>query len=82
MVAPIRLSRVRSSRYASSSPGLRGPVMGIWTMVLPGLVPVTAVIQGALTQFVGPRVGYGIAGVLLSVAALVGWRALADRPPE
>jgi len=56
--------------------------MGIWTMVLPGLVPVTAVIQGALTQFVGPRVGYGIAGVLLSVAALVGWRALADRPPE
>ena len=65
-----------------TTPGLRGPVMGIWTMVLPGLVPVTAVIQGALTQFVGPRVGYGIAGVLLSVAALVGWRALADRPPE
>ncbi len=57
---------------------LRGPVMGLWTMVLPGLMPVTALITGATTQFVGPRVGYGIAGVFLCAAALAGWRALAD----
>jgi hypothetical protein len=62
---------------------LRGPVMGLWTMVLPGLMPVTALITGATTQFVGPRAGYGIAGVFLCAAALAGWRALADdRSPQ
>ena len=57
---------------------LRGRVMGLWTMVLPGLMPVTALITGATTQYVGPRAGYGIAGVFLCAAALAGWRALAD----
>jgi MFS family permease len=57
-------------------PGLRGPVMGLWTMVLPGLSPVTGLLTGAVTQYAGPRIGYGIAGVALSGAALVGWRAL------
>ena len=51
--------------------------MGLWTMVLPGLVPITAVISSAVTQFGGPRAGYGIAGILLAAAVLVGWRALA-----
>ncbi len=58
--------------------GLRGPVMGLWTMALPGLMPVTALITGVTTQYAGPRIGYGIAGVFLSAAALAGWRALAD----
>ena len=52
--------------------------MGLWTMVLPGLMPVTALITGATMQIVGPRAGYGIAGVFLCAAALTGWRALAD----
>ena len=43
-------------------PSLAGRVMGLWTMVLPGLSPVTALVVGALTQYVGPREGYGIAG--------------------
>ena len=60
-------------------PGLRGPVMGLWTMILPGLIPVTALITGAVTQYVGPREGYGIAGVFLAAAALSGWRALGDQ---
>jgi MFS family permease len=57
---------------------LRGPVMGLWTMALPGLMPVAALITGVTTQYAGPRIGYGIAGVFLSAAALAGWRALAD----
>ena len=52
--------------------------MGLWTMVLPGLMPVTALITGFTTQYVGPRAGYGIAGVFLCAAAVAGWRALAD----
>ena len=58
--------------------GLSGPVMGLWTMVLPGLMPVTALVTGFTTQYVGPRAGYGIAGVFLCAAAVAGWRALAD----
>jgi MFS family permease len=59
---------------------LRGPVMGLWTMVLPGLGPVTALVSGAITEFVGPRAGYGVAGALLTAVALTCWRALgADR---
>lgn len=57
---------------------LRGPVMGLWTMVLPGLMPVTALITGATTQYAGARAGYGIAGVFLCAAAATGWRSLAD----
>jgi MFS family permease len=59
-------------------PSLRGRVMGLWTMVLPGLSPVTALIVGGLTQYVGPRAGYGVAGLALAGASLAGWRALAD----
>lgn len=58
-------------------PSLRGPVMGLWTMMLPGLMPVTALVTGAVTQYVGPREGYGIAGIGLAAVALLGWRALA-----
>jgi MFS family permease len=59
-------------------PSLRGRVMGLWTMVLPGMSPITALVVGALTQYVGPREGYGVAGVALVGAALAGWRALDD----
>jgi hypothetical protein len=66
-----------------TTPPLRGPVLGLWTMALPGLTPVTAVISGAVTQFVGPRAGYGIAGLLLTAVALASWRALGtDRDPR
>jgi MFS family permease len=58
--------------------GLRAPVMGLWVMALPGLMPVTALLTGAVTQYVGPRAGYGVAGVCLAGAALAGWQALAD----
>jgi MFS family permease len=59
-------------------PSLRGRVMGLWTMVLPGLSPVTGILIGAVTQYAGPREGFGLAGVALVGAAAVGWRALAD----
>jgi MFS family permease len=61
-----------------SDPAMRGRVMGLWTMVLPGMSPVTALIVGGVTQYVGPRAGYGIAGVFLAGAAAVGWRWLGD----
>jgi MFS family permease len=59
-------------------PNLRGRIMGLWTMALPGLSPITGVLVGAATQFVGPREGFGLAGVALAATAVSGWRALAD----
>jgi hypothetical protein len=53
-------------------------VMGLWTMALPGLNPVTGLLVGAVAQLAGPRAGFALAGVTLGVAALAGWRALSD----
>jgi len=66
-------------------PHLRGRVMGLWTSVLPGLSPVTGVVAGAVTQLLGPREGFGLAGVALAAAVALGWRALGEhdeRRPE
>jgi hypothetical protein len=52
--------------------------MGLWTMVLPGLSPISGLAIGAVTEYVGPREGYGLAGVALAGAALLGWRALSE----
>jgi hypothetical protein len=59
-------------------PRLRGRVMGVWTMALPGMNPVTGIAAGAVAQLVGARAGFGLSGALLAGAALLGWRALAD----
>lgn len=59
-------------------PSLRGRVMGLWTMVLPGFNPITGVVVGAVTQFVGAREGFGLAGFALAAASVIGWHALAD----
>jgi MFS family permease len=57
-------------------PHFRGRVMGLWTMVLPGMNPVTGVVVGAVTQLAGPREGFGLSGAALVLAALGAWRVL------
>jgi MFS family permease len=57
---------------------VRGRVMGLWTMALPGMNPVTALIAGAVTQAIGARVGFAVGGAALAGAALAGWRALSE----
>jgi len=57
---------------------MRGRVMGLWTMALPGLGPITGIVVGATTQYAGPREGYGLAGVALAAAAVVSWRSLSE----
>lgn len=59
-------------------PHMRGRVMGLWTMALPGLNPITGLIVGAVAQFAGGRAGFALAGVTLGGTALAGWRALGD----
>ena len=57
-------------------PTMRGRVMGLWTTILPGMTPVTGLVVGAVTQLVGPREGFGLAGIALAAAAVLSWHAL------
>jgi hypothetical protein len=62
-----------------SGPRLRGRVMGIWTMALPGSYPVSGLLI-ALVSAVSPRAGFSLAGLAMVVVALATWTTLAGRP--
>jgi MFS family permease len=63
----------------AADPEMRGRMMGLWTMALPGSEPVTGPSAGWVTQYVGPREGFGLSGLALAVVALAGWRTLRRR---
>jgi MFS family permease len=64
----------------ATEPGMRGRMMGLWTTALPGTQPLSSPCAGLVTQYVGPREGFGLAGVALAVVAVTGWQALARQP--
>lgn len=64
----------------AADPPMRGRVMGLWTMALPGTEPATSPFVGYLSQTFGARDGFGLSAVALLVTVAVGWRALTDRP--
>jgi len=55
---------------------LRGRVMGVWVMALPGANPLTSVLAAVLAGLAGIRFAYFAAGVVLLAVALTGGRAL------
>jgi sugar phosphate permease len=64
----------------TSDPSMRGRVMGLWTMALPGTEPATSPFVGYISQTFGARDGFSLSGVALLLVAAIGWRALNDRP--
>jgi MFS family permease len=60
----------------TADPAMRGRVMGLWTMALPGTDVASGPFVGYVTQDLGGREGFGVAGVALLVTASTGWRAL------
>jgi len=60
----------------TADPAMRGRVMGLWTMALPGTDVASGPFVGYITQDLGGREGFGVAGVALLVTASTGWRAL------
>ena len=58
-----------------TAPELRGRVMGAWSMALPGTLPITALIAGAVADLLGTRVAYAAAGAIIAGVALLCWRA-------
>lgn len=65
----------------TSAPEMRGRVMGVWNMALPGTVPLTGLLAAGISQEFGARAGFGAAGVALLVTAMIGWRALGRHTP-
>ncbi len=59
-----------------ADPSMRGRVMGIWGMALPGTTPVTGPLVGLTAQTAGPRAGFGLAGAALLLSAALGWQSL------
>lgn len=72
------IARANTLAQLRASPSMRGRVMGIWVMALPGAQPITSPVVGFTAEAAGPRAGFGLAGVALLVVAAAGWRALAD----
>ena len=58
--------------------GMRGLIMGIWAMALPGSNPVTGLFAGAAAQL-SPRAGVGLSGALMLVVLAATWRALSPQ---
>jgi hypothetical protein len=65
---------------------LRGRIMGIWTMALPGAYPVTGLVI-ALVAGASARAGFALAGVAMLAVAAATWTSFtaapdASRPPS
>jgi len=60
--------------------GMRGRMMGLWTMALPGAQVGTGPFTGWVTEVAGPRVGFALPAMALAAIAGAGWQALAAGP--
>jgi len=72
------IARANTLAQLVADPAMRGRVMGIWVMALPGMQPVTSPVVGFTAEAAGARAGFGLAGAALLLTAAAGWRSLAD----
>lgn len=59
---------------------IRGQVMSIWNMAIPGLNPFTGLIAGFVADALNPRAGFGLSGALYIVVAGVAIAVVLLRP--
>jgi hypothetical protein len=79
MVSIWFIARANALVLLSADASMRGRVMGVWSMALPGMNPVTGLIVGASADAWGPRAAYAGVGVAAIATAAAGWRALRRR---
>ncbi len=70
------IARANTLVQMETNPPMRGRVMSIWNMALPGTSLVTGPAIGWVADSAGPREGFGLAGLALLVTAILGWRSL------
>ena len=63
----------------TSTPGMRGRVMSIWSIAFLGTTPVGGPIIGAIADHSNPRIGLAVGGVSAIIAALFGARMIRPR---
>jgi hypothetical protein len=63
-----------------AEPALRGRVMGVYTIALPGTLPFTGMLTSLVAQGFGPRAGFAFAGVALLATAALTWTSLREVP--
>ncbi|MEV6604497.1 MFS transporter [Kutzneria sp. NPDC051319] len=59
-----------------TDPAMRGRVMSVWTMALPGMLPITSLLAAGVTEWLGPRAGFAASGVAVLLTVAAGWRSL------
>jgi hypothetical protein len=63
-----------------AEPALRGRVMGVYTIALPGTLPFTGMLTSLVAQGFGARAGFAFAGVALLLTAALTWTSLREVP--
>jgi len=66
------IARANTLVQRETSPALRGRVMAVWSMALPGMMPLTSPLVGWVGNTLGPREGFALAGAAMLVIAGVG----------
>ena len=66
------IARANTLVQRETEPALRGRVMAVWSMALPGMMPLTSPLVGLVGGAIGPREGFGLSGVAMLVIAGVG----------
>ena len=70
------IARANAFVMLSTPTAIRGRVMGIWAMALPGSSVVTGLLVGGLADLTDPRIAYAAVGVVTALVVALSWRGL------
>lgn len=76
MVVMWFIARANAFVMLSTPTAIRGRVMGIWAMALPGSTVVTGLLIGGLADLTDPRIAYGAVGAVTALVVALSWRGL------
>lgn len=76
MVVMWFIARANAFVMLSTPTAIRGRVMGIWAMALPGSSVVTGLLVGGLADLTDPRIAYAAVGAVTALVVALSWRGL------
>lgn len=76
------IARANAFVMLTAPVAIRGRIMGIWAMALPGSTVITGLLVGGLADLTDPRVAFGVVGAVTVVLVAVLWRSLRSDDPR
>lgn len=76
------IARANAFVMLTAPVAIRGRIMGIWAMALPGSTVITGLLVGGLADLTDPRVAFGVVGAVTVVLVAVLWRSLRSEDPR